>query len=69
MEKIGLGKRWEMLRFVKEVEELVQQGGFNLEVKFEQVVKSKFGREVNTQLAEVYLVGEEQEIQQFLQTV
>jgi hypothetical protein len=69
MYKIGQGNRLEMLEFVEEVKKDLAKGNFSLQVKMEQVQIEKYGELVYSNFYNVYLVGEQSIIAQFLQTV
>jgi hypothetical protein len=69
MYKIGHGNRKAMLEFVEEDKKDLAKGNFNLQVKMEQVQIEKYGELVYSNFYNVYLVGEQSIIAQFLQTV
>ena len=67
--KIGHGNRIEMLNFVEEVKNDLVKGGFDLKVEFKELQIEKYGQLINSNFAEVYLVGDETTIKEFLKTV
>ena len=67
--KIGQGNRIEMLNFVEEVKNDLVKGGFDLKVEFKEVQIEKYGQLITSNFAEVYLVGDETTIKEFLKTV
>ena len=67
--KIGQGNRIEMLNFVEEVKNDIKKGGFDLQVEMKQLQIEKYGELVYSNFYEVYLVGDETRITEFLKTV
>ena len=67
--RIGQGSRIEMLNFVEEVKNDLVKGGFDLKVEFKELQIEKYGQLINSNFAEVYLVGDETTIKEFLKTV
>lgn len=69
MMKIGHGNRIEMLNFAEEVKRDLAKGNFDLQVEVRRLQVEKYGELVNSKFFEVYLVGDEAVIQEFLKTV
>lgn len=69
MYKIGHGNRKAMLEFVEQVKKDLAKGNFSLQVKMEQVQIEKYGELVYSNFYNVYLVGEQTIVAQFLKTV